>query len=271
MKDPIKSNLKKLRVQLFDPDMNQLEDRLVSQDLELTKGPKEPHKGPMKLEFCLFGQPDVELAIGYLKRLSGDLPLVVKTPKTRALKKAYSDDPSWRESLHEKIQESEFQDEFIKELRSEGFIFMTSDHLSDAGIVKDWSVFPAYFEQYQWMIKLLKEAKNPVNNKYDPNLLFGFKILGQKEPIMLSILHGKFHEFSKEWKAVNKLTFRKTDMVKFPHYMVMEERERFRVELYKARKDPDNHKFSKFFKRWYMDVDFREKPGWSTLIEAPGK
>lgn len=259
-----KAHLKKMRLQLFDQNMGQLEDRLVSQDTELYKGPSSSHEGPIKIEVCLFEEEDIEKVVNYINQLTGKLPISSKIPKPKKLKNtSYDlDEDSWRETLLKEIIELTTQDEITKRLREEGFIFMTADNLEDLSLVK-WNMHQDHLREFQWMIKLIKEAKNPLNNKYDPTLLFGFKLLGEKSDQIYTLLHGEASMYHKDWKSKNKLTFKKTDMCKFPNYMVLEEREKFRLELYKARKDFPNHTFSKFFKRWYKDVDFREKEEWS--------
>lgn len=262
-----KAHLKKMRVQFFDNDMGQIEDRLVSQDTELYKGPQTSHTGPIKIEVCLFERDDVDKTINYINQLVGLLPLSSKIPKPKKSSTPdYNDDEdSWRESLLKSMLKLETQDAITKALRKEGFIFMTSDNLEDLGLMK-FNIHQDHLREFQWMIKMTREAKNPLNNKYDPTLLFGFKLLGEKSDQIYSILHGNPEMHHKDWQSKNKLTFKKTDMCKFPSYMVLEERAKFRLELYKARKDFPNHQFSKFFKRWYKDVEFREKEEWEESL-----
>lgn len=262
-----KAHLKKMRLQLFDGGLNQLEDRLVSQDTELRKGPAEVHKGPIKLEVCLFEKEDIDRVVLYINQLVGYLPVELTPKKARKEVGEYTDDKSWRETLLAEIIQLESQDEMVARLRKEGFIFMTSEHLADLGLI-EWAKEQDHLTHFQWMIKLLKEAKSPVNNKYDPKLLIGFKLLGEKTEEVYSLLHGSPEMYHKVWKKANKVTFKKSEMAKFPVWMNAEEREKFRTELYKARKATDEapHEFSKFFKRWYQDVDFREKEDWAQAI-----
>ncbi len=261
-----KAHLKKMRLQLFDNTLGQIEDRLVSQDTELRKGPPTTHHGPIKLEVCIFGKDDIPEVIAYLNALTGIVP-ISKLPKPKKAKDTnYSEDESsWREALLKEATALEYQDEMVKVLRENGFVFVTADHLGDMGLI-DWGKQEDHLADLQWMIKLIKEAKNPVNNKYDPMLLFGFKLLGEKTDSCYTILHGTAQVYEKPWKNKNKVTFKKSEMCKFPPYMVQEEREKFRIELYKARKDFENHQFTKFFKRWYPDVDFREKDEWANSM-----
>ena len=45
---------KKIRIQYFDENFNLLDDKLLLQDITLSQGPKDIHKGPLKIEVCLF-------------------------------------------------------------------------------------------------------------------------------------------------------------------------------------------------------------------------
>ena len=90
--------------------------------------------------------------------------------------------------------------------------------------------------------------------------MFGFKLLGKKLKRLLVMANLEtVTEMILPWESKDDNHFKKTEMAKFPDYMVLEEREKFRVELYKYRKSPDDWEFSKFFKRWAKDVDFKEK------------
>lgn len=273
MDEETKTNLKKMRIQLYDTNLNQVEDRLVSQDTEVRKGPGGSHKGPMRLEFCIFNKQDVEDVKAYLDQLSGNLPLTIKVPKGKKLKDMDYDENeiSWRTTLVGEILNLQTQDEQVALLREKGFVFVTEDHLEELGMLPD--NLPKKYRDLQWMIKLVKEAKNLLNNKYDPNILFGYQLFGEKEDNMVIYAKGmgenEFTPLTKPWKKKNAVTFKKSDMAKFPVHMIEEERTKFRVELYKHRKDPDL-RFSKFFKRWYKDVEFREKDKWADIIETLG-
>jgi hypothetical protein len=267
MEEPKTFN-KKIRIQLYDKDFNQLSDKLVAQDLELTKGPKEAHTGPMKIEVCLFEQVDITDFISYLARIQNKLPLITKVKKAKAL--ISKDDEGWREQLIAKMEEMvkddtiSCQEALIAELRKEGFVFLTWDTLPQKPkfekMAAHFDEVESLLESYQWMIPLIKEAKNPINNKYDPYLMYGFKLLGKKnKKVLLMANLETVNEIALPWAAKDDNHFRKTEMAKFPDYMVLEEREKFRIELYKYRKDPEGWEFSKFFKRWAKDVDFKEK------------
>lgn len=258
MEEPKALN-KKLRLQLFDPNFNQINDRLVGQDIEFSKGPKEPHKGPMKIEVCLFEQEDVDALIAYLGRMRGALPLETKTKKLKANTAINQDDAGWREALLEDLKINGSQEALIQDLRGRGFVFLTWDSLPQKPKPIE-AVAEEELAEYQWMLLRVKEAKNPINDKYDPTLMLGFKLLGKKVKKYLVMQYLEtVVELALPWEDKHDNLFKKTEMAKFPNYMTLEEREKFRIELYKYRKAPEGFEFSKFFKRWATDVDFREK------------
>jgi hypothetical protein len=244
---------KKMRIQLFDEDFNMLSDRLVSQDTELNLGPKQKHNGPLKLEMSLFEQEDVDKVIVYLKKLVKDLPLEKKEKKVKASEVSNED----REALmSDVINEATDQEFLIKILRDKGFRFLTLDHMEDLNIklkLRDKD------KDCQFMFLRLKEAKIAANDKYDPQLAFGIKIIGDKINRVVTYLYGDFsHSFRLEWPAKTKVSFQKMDIIKFPHYMKSDERLRFRNELKILRTIPEKSP-SKFFARWIDDVEFADK------------
>lgn len=271
MEEPKALN-KKLRLQLFDENFNQLSDRLVGQDLELDKGPKEAHKGPMKIEVCLFDKADVDAFIGYLERVQGKLPLESKTKKIK-LQAIDTNADGWREEFITKIQglinngDIPTQEILITHLRSNGFVFLTWDALPEQvnPPTEEAQDYPD-MSMLQWMLPITKEAKNPINNRYDPKIMFGFSLIGKK---LSKVYVATYLELNLvipiKWENKNENQFRKTEMSWFPQYMTLEEREKFRIELYKLRKEPEMVP-SKFFKRWYKDVDFREKEEWAERL-----
>lgn len=250
---------KKIRIQTFDTDGNQMQDRLVQQDIELNTGPKDVHKGPLKVEVNLFEQDDVDNFIEYLKKLRGDLPL--ETPGKHKPKKVGKGktvlEPQHREEIIKYSCSLGTQDELIKYLREEGFEFLTSDYMQSLEL--QTGISDKHQDKYQWMLKLVKKTKNPLNNKYDPTLCFGIKYVGKKIDTFVIYLYSEKHKVVKmPWKDKKKLSFKNTEMIKFPPYMVQEERDNFRVQLFDLRRFPDR-KPSKFFKRWMKDVEFKDK------------
>jgi hypothetical protein len=244
---------KKLRIQLFDNDFNMLSDRLISQNIELTNGPKEKHNGPLKVELSLFEQEDVEKALIYLNKLKGNLPLEKKEKK---IKSKEINVESREELLKVVVNEANDQEQLIKILRLKGFKFLTYDHIKDMGLGID--IKPIH-EDYQFMLYCLKEAKIASNDKYDPKLVFGIKILGDKVNKIQIYLHGEFKEkITMDWPSKIKVSFQKMDLIKFPPYMKSEERLKFRNELRMLHNNTEKIP-SKFFGRWIDDVEFKDK------------
>ena len=252
---------KKMRQQLFDADFNQLEDRLIAQDTELYKGPKSPHKGPIKIEVCLFEQEDVTNFITYLGKLVGNLPIEakVKSPK----KQAGDDTSGIHDTIIEKVKnaaQNGHQDDVLRILRELGFVCITTDDLraaTDTKITKEE-------EKLQWMVRLLREAKNPINNKYDTTVLYGFQLMGEKVPTFLAIEFNRTIPVECPWKSDKAYNFKKLNLSKFHPAMVEEERLKFSQELAKYRKlIKDGEKLpeapTKLFRRWMPYVEFLEK------------
>ena len=255
---------KKMRIQLFDNEFNQLDDRLVFQDTEMYKGPKEPHKGPMKVEFCLFQKDDVDGCIAYVKKIMGDLPIEVKIRKSKASVESADD----RETLLGDAVAMENQDGLIKFLRSKGFIFLT------AVDVEDYELFevPTQFKDYQFMLQLVKEAKDPANNKYDLALIFAIKILDSKVDSYGFKLYNEAWALNDlPWKAKDKkFPLSKANLTKFPTFMYEDERLAFSKELAKIRRAiqaGENPTPTKNFKRRMAFVEFAEKSELLTRLE----
>lgn len=236
----------KMRMQLFDTDFIQLSDRLVTQDPEFAKGPKEVHVGPIKVEFSLFTKGDIEACKLYLDQLMGNLP--IEGPKERKQKKKLeTSSPTYREELVERISTLKNPKELVAYLREQGFVFTTLDYLEDLG--NQIAVSKPYRKRYQWLVKLLRQAKNPLKNRYDVSVLVGFK--GEKLIVWSGdeVLHKAILEGNLDTEIKVPIKFK----VKFPPYMQHDERLQFRVQMEDLRKFPDR-KPSKVYIRWVSEV-----------------
>lgn len=244
---------KKIRIQLFTEEGSLVEDRLVSQDIELRNGPKVQHKGPIRIEFSLFDKDDTESAIQYIQKLTGLMPLEAKVKKIKNLKVLDTVDTEQQLlNLIEFVRESKDQDALIKYLREDqGFKFLTTEYLLSYGYpinIKD-----IHKDKYQWMIRCIKYAKNPVNDKYDPMLIFGINMIERNEKIAV-YLNGELKErINIPLPAKPKWGIEKTSILVFPPYMQQDEKDRFRYE-YRLHEQDENKEPSKFFKRWYPFV-----------------
>lgn len=261
-----KAIVKKMRIQLFDKEFNQLSDKLIAQDTEMYHGPAEKHEGPIKVEFCLFERDDIAQCLAYLQKISGSIPLDTKVRKIKA--STPSSLETERETLLTTIRELENQDELIKFLRDEGFVFLSTEQ------VEDYGLFPIAEDdtEFQWMLKLVREAKDPKNNKYDLTLRIGIKIIGEKQEKLILINFDEREIVETPWKNPTKSTnYKKLGMAKFPTFMVSEERMKFSKELAQYRRwkelptsetKPPKYSaedFTKAFKRWTPFVEFAEK------------
>ena len=243
---------KKVRIQLFTAEGVLYSDRLVEQDPEMAKGPKEVGSPMMKVEFSFLENGDIEKAIKYIQQLAGVIPVEASTKK---IKKSEVPDIDNREQFLTTILETPKgnQDDLIKFLRENDFVFVMTDHLESMGLPIKLKTL--HKEKYQWMIRLVKRAKNPKSDKYDPMLVFGISLMGERDEKLVVYLNGEYKtKFVSQIPDKPRETFKKSGMIKFPQYMTLEERERFRIELRPLLDDPTKE-FSKFFKRWMQYVE----------------
>jgi len=248
---------KKLRVQLFDEEGRLIDDRLVSQNPELSKGPAIPHKGLFRIEFTLDSKDDIEKAKTYLDQIIGSLPLGPKKLRKKLREDMSAD--TREELLNSVMGVAKDQDELIMLLREQGFKFVMWDFLSTFDF-ETLNIKERHKNKYQWMIRCQKKARNPKSDRYDPMLIFGIQLLDEHNEKVVVYLNGEFREsFKVSVPTKPKEVFKKTGMIKFPHFMTEEEREKFRYEqrLYEA--DPEK-KQSKFFLRWKPYVENLPKP-----------
>lgn len=244
---------KKMRIQLYTKEGLPMVDRLISQDIEIRNGPKEVHDGPMRIEFTFTEQTDIQSVKDYLDKLIGTLPLEHKIRKKKKNDTVISIDN--REAfLADALLQIGDQDQLIKYLRENEFVFCTTGHLK---LVRDLNInFKERHEKKcQWMIRRLKKpAKSPLNDKFDPMLVFGINLLDISDRVYIyvdkefkEIIHVPIPEKPRE-------TFKKSGMIKFPHYMTPEERDKFRIEFRGLTQNPAKEP-SKFFKRWVEYVE----------------
>jgi len=224
----------KMRIQLFDPEFNQISDRLVTQGPEFDKGPKnieQVNGGGIKVEFSLFTAQDVDLCITYLRQLVGDLPLDAPKQK-RGRKKLNASSPNFRDELIDHISTILSSTELVEYLKAEGFVFTTLDYLEDLG--NPIAVSKSHRKRYKWLVRLIRQAKNPLNNRYDISILIGFR--GEKLMVYSGeeILHKATLTNSIEIHIKVPVKFK----VKFPPYMQHDERAQFRAQMEKLKNRP---------------------------------
>lgn len=246
---------KKIRVQLFDEESRLISDKLYKQGSELISGPKFTHNGPMRIEVTMDNQEDVERAITYIKKLSGMLPLEAKKEKKK-VGKIESDSDDYVESMMDMITECKDQDELISNLRNQGFVFVTRDLLHNMERFEkvNWEEEDWRTDKYQYMVRLIKESKNPMLDKFDPTLIVGIKIYKKRSD---EVKFYKFGELTNNLdipvpgKAKESFTTQKLHI--FPEFMSEKEKERFRREYRDMERYPDKEP-TPFYLRWYKWV-----------------
>lgn len=250
---------KKMRIQLLSPELVTESDRLVDQTIEFYNGPKEEHKGPIKIEVILEGQSDVDKVIDYLKKLAGQLPIEQKTTQGRkpAAQKPEMDSNSREILLTEAVKASKNQDDFIKYLRERDFVFITSEHLATL-LPESYKIPKRKLEKFEWLIRCTKLAKDPRADKFDMALFIGIKILSERDEVMIPYMNGEKIEKITLEVPENAMGFKKTNLIKYPHYMTYEEREKWGVEHRALLNNPDKAK-TKFYLRWEKDVKLSDE------------
>lgn len=250
----------KIRVTLLSPEGVIISDRLVDQATEFYQGPKEVHKGPLRLELNLMEEADIEKAQLYLNQLVGKVPKTTIAPKTKAntgskvIMSKEEDSLETREAYIEEIySKSKDQDDFIKKLRGEGFRFLHSEMLEDIK-PKGYKIKAIHLKKYQWLVRLTREAKDPKNDRYDLTTIIGISILDKRTPRILLYLFGEYHKTYKlEVPKKDPIGQKNTNLIKYPHYMVHEERFKWGNEHRILLNNPDK-KPTKFYVRWIKDV-----------------
>lgn len=238
----------KMRIKLFD-EKTQLcvSDRLLEQAPELLKGPKDQHHGPISIEFNLYSATQVDMAIDYLKKLKGDLPIETKPTKKLSSKKL---DKMLTEKepvldLLKGLKKQPTQEKIIEYLHGFDFRFLDYQVIED-NVPKDQLAIDPVHAEYQFMARMMKEAKEPANDKYDYRLTVGIKIIGERKSRVLIYLFGKYEEKLKVgWEDIKKINFKKVEKIFiFPEFMDYADRKRWRTEHRKWVNSPDPDKFA---------------------------
>lgn len=258
--------INKCRIQLLDENLVVKSDRLVDQNIEFNTGPKQNWKGPIRLEVTLVNKQDITSLKKYIDALEGELPIKEVASKGRPSSNNEMEINSPREDIYSEVEglvkEGKNQDHIINYLRSLGFVFLlTEDFLTyfpefkfkERDISKPNSN-GQYPNSYSWMVRRIKKAKDPKSDKYDPQIIFGFSILGERDDKVVGYL---FKERKSAFKAAiptkNALTFNNMEMCKMPHYMTEEERLKWSSEMRQLIVNKEKAP-SKFFLRWAVDV-----------------
>tara|TARA_R110001632_G_scaffold29501_1_gene78274 strand:+ start:834 stop:1619 length:786 start_codon:yes stop_codon:yes gene_type:complete len=246
----------KTRIQLFDKEGKPLSDRLVDQYTEFNTGPKEAYDGQIRIEFNLQNQDEVSGAITYLEQLVGKSPLKELSKRGRKPNSGYVNNTTAMEDARVKILEelkskSTDQEKMIEFLRNDcNFALLTEEHMEEMGINLNLKKIHKA-KGYMFYMRLLKLAKDPRNDKFDPMLAIGVKILEPSDKVLIY----KDREFNTKLKIPippKKFIFKRQAILKFPKFMSEEERLKFRKENRELLANPDKTK-SKFYNRWEPD------------------
>lgn len=234
----------KMRIKTFSPEGQLLNDRLVEQLTELRMGPKESHNGPLTLEFNLTSQEDVEGMVEYIKKLKGELPIttspVKKSTQAKKIDEMLSDKEPLLDLLKTVKAKCKTQEKLISELREYGFKFVAADVIQDYASPEMITLKEKHLD-YQFMVRLVKQAKDPANDRWDYRLVFGIKFMGPKVSKVQVYLWGKWEEVLKiDWEKEEDINFKKVEtMYSFPEWMDYTERKKWRLENRKLENNQD--------------------------------
>jgi len=248
----------KMRIKLVDPQTGALlSDRLVAQDTELRMGPKDIHKGPMSLEFNLNSQEDVDGMIAYIKKLKGELPIEKaekKSSSSKKLDKMLSDKEPLLDLIKSVEAKAKNQEQLINMLREYNFMFVAADVIQDMATPEMITLKDNHL-CYQFLVRRVKEAKEPANDKFDFRLVFGVKIVGERFEKVQVYLWGKWDHYIKmPWEKAKGINFKKVEKVYiFPDFMDYTDRRKWRSEnrkKIKAEEKKTEFKPSKFYNKY---------------------
>ena len=217
--------INKCRIQLLDYNLVVKSDRLVDQNIEFNTGPKQKWEGPIRMEVTLTNKQDVTLLKKYIDALEGELPIKENTSRGRPASTTEKEINSPREDIYSSVEvlvkEGRDQDFVINYLRGLGFVFLlTEDFLTyfpdfkfkerDTGSPNSNGQYP---DSYSWMVRRVKKAKDPKSDKYDPQIIFGFRILGERDTKVVGYLYKERKSvFKAAIPSKNALTFNNTEL-----------------------------------------------------------
>lgn len=257
----------KMRIKLFDQKTNlMVSDRLVEQATELLHGPKEVFNGRISLEVNLYSQTQVDMCIDYLKKLKGDVPLEAvgekKVKKDKTIEKMLTEKEPLMDLIKTLKAKCTTQEKLINTLREYNFIFIAGNVIQDMiqfdpeGVGKQITLREKDIQRdYQYMVRLVKEAKEPMNDKYDFRLVFGIKIVGEKTDKVQLYNWGKYDvTWTIPWEKAKSMNFKKVEKIYiFPDFMDYDDRKKWRTEHRKKMKaEETNTAFepSKFYSKF---------------------
>jgi hypothetical protein len=148
-------------------------------------------------------------------------------------------------------------------LMTEDFLYYFKDFIFKSRDIGEPNSSGQYTEGYYWLIRQIKKGKDPKTDKYDPQIIFGFKLDEVQEKVIPYLYKDRKHPLKISLDDKNKISFQKyNELTKFPTYMIEEERLKFSMEMRAILLSLGTEKVklpSKFFIRWYPDVIFPTK------------
>lgn len=259
--------MSKLRITLSDKETREIiSDRLVESALEFSTGPKEKHDGPIRVDMLLENRGEVEGLVQYLQKLALDLPLDTKTTK-RTYNKTTNLADDQKMDIIQIINKTKNLEEAIQLLRDTNYAFLSYEHLKTIADKNGWAfeLKNPKHENYQFMCRVLRLAKDPKNDLIDISLVFGIKIMGNRFDKILVFEGGKQTQLiKKEWAERKEIGFKvKEKFFKFPKPMSYEERAKWRAEDRKvmgAKEKGTDYTPAAFYTKWAPFIE-RLKPG----------
>lgn len=243
----------KIRIQTIDPKTNlPTKDRLTEFAGEMYLGPTEKHEGPIRVEVLLEDKEQVTQFIEYLRKLALDLPVSERakrsyTPKTVELTQDTA------AAITDQAISKKTQDDMVKHLRELNFVFVSYEHYKSICDKNGWELTlkKESHEEWQYMVRMLRLAKDPKNDKIDPTLSFAIKLVGTRFNFFHIYISGKYSKtVKKDWENLKEVNFKiKEKFYKFPEGMLYDERAKWRAEDRKIAGDPKLEK-TPFYTRW---------------------
>jgi hypothetical protein len=243
----------KIRVKLLDKNLVPISDRLVDQAVEFNQGPKDKHNGSIMLEVTLTKQEDTDKLKAYLDQLSGTLPLGVKTKTT----KKELDVNAYKEILRD-IRKKPSIEKVTDYLDSLDFRFVTYQHLRELNSDGKYPYDVAHLKKSdQYMIRCSRIAVDPKNDKFDFTMIFSLGLFKRRKNITIYKKGKEYKTLKINWDKPDGFNMKEKKVPqKYPKYMTIEERKKYRGLERKHELDKPLGKYDlQFFERWKPEVD----------------
>lgn len=240
----------KMRVTLLDEQFVVQEDRLVDQYTELLAGPKGKHDGPIRLEVVIHDEWGFNKFKEYLDQLKGLIPLA--KPKERGVKAKPGSVNPYKEIFNDIKGKTHIED-VIEYLDKINFRFASPQLLEDRGIQIEGEAPKGY----QPMLRVMRYAKDPANDKFDSTMIVWISIMGKPKDKVIVYYKGEMKKaIAMTWKKASNINLKEKKIpMLFPEFMTIEERKHWRyirrkVELSR----PIANKDQKFYDRYKPDI-----------------